>query len=391
MSIKKMLSLRSLVLLALSGFIIAPAFALTEIRIGVEADVPPFESRDAKGNLVGLNIDLGNALCAELKVRCHWIDQPYATNIAALQANTFDVIMPMTPTESRRQTVDFTEVMYPLSSQLVAAKGSALEPTAAALKGKRIGVLKGTSREAFALAKWASAGVEIRSFGLNAELIENLLAGKLDATLQDTLEISEALLSKPTGSGYDFAGPPLSDPMLGSGVAMAVRKDDQDLKHTLNKAMAALKANGEHQAIITRYLPTTAVGLQRPSSLQFIPAGEGRPFSQAVRAGDFLYLSGLLGDDAQGNFPKGTAAQTTAIMDSMSAILKSTGVALADVVKCTVIMADINDFADMNRVYSGYFAAGRFPARTTYEAARLIADAKIEIECLAYAPITATP
>ena len=56
----------------------------TEIRFAVEALVPPFESRNAQGELVGLNIELGNALCAELDARCVWIDQDYATNIAAL-------------------------------------------------------------------------------------------------------------------------------------------------------------------------------------------------------------------------------------------------------------------------------------------------------------------
>ncbi|WP_095093036.1 transporter substrate-binding domain-containing protein [Pseudomonas sp. Irchel 3A5] len=374
----------SLILLAITGLLSLPALAVTEVRFGIEADVPPFESRNINGELVGLNIDLGNAICARMNVRCVWVDQPYATNIAALQAHAFDVIMPMTPTDARKQQVDFTDVMYPLSSRLVAAKGSLLEPTAAALKGKRIGVLKGTSREAFALAAWASKGVDIQSFGLNAELIGKLLTGELDATLQDSIEISEALLSKPEGSRFDFASPPITDPMLGSGVAMAVRKSDQTLKLKLNEALATLKADGTQQAIVERYLAPMSHGMTNASSLQFMGAGAGKPFSQAVRAGDFLYLSGLLGDDANGHFPESTAAQTKAIMDNMRKILESNGSSLKDVVKCTVILANIKDFADMNKVYAGYFAADRFPARTTFEAGKLVANGKIEIECMAY-------
>ncbi|WP_240350461.1 transporter substrate-binding domain-containing protein [Pseudomonas viridiflava] len=387
MSIFKTKRGHSLVLLAVSALFSLPALAFTELRIGVEADVPPFESRNANGKLVGLNIDLGNALCKRIGVRCVWVEQPYATNIAALQADKFDVIMPMTPTEIRRQHVDFTDVMYPLSSQLVTPRESRLKPTATSLKGKRIGVLKGTSREAFAQAVWAGAGVNVISFNLNIELIQQLMAGTIDATLQDSIEISEALLNKPAGSQFVFAGPPIVHPMLGSGVAMAVRKDDQALKHRLNEALGALKADGTQQAIVARYLPETVVGAPPSSSLQFITAGPDRPFSQAVRAGDFLYLSGLLGDDADGKFPTGTSAQTAAIMDSMRAILKNNRSSLDNVVKCTVILANIKDFADMNKVYASYFAAERFPARTTFEAARLVANAKVEIECMAYSPL----
>lgn len=379
MSFSKLSSRYSLALLAIGGLFSHSVLAFPELRIGIEADVPPFESRNAQGQLVGLNIEMGTALCEQMKVRCIWIDQPYATNIEALKAHKFDVIMPMTPTEQRKRQIGFTDVMYPLSSRLVAAKGSPLLPTVESLKGKRIGVLKGTNREAFALSAWASAGVEVQRFDLNSQLIEKLLAGELDATLQDSIEITEALLKTPAGSQFDFTGPTVTDPLLGSGVAMGIRKDDQALKSRLNDALAALKANGTQQAITARYLPT-----MQPAALQFIPAGPGKPFAQAVRAGDFLYLSGLLGDDANGKLAKGTGAQTAAIMDTMSTILRNNGSSLDDVVKCTVILADIKDFADMNTVYAGYFAANRFPARTTFQAAKLVADAKVEIECMAY-------
>jgi len=388
MYVQKMMSWRRFLLVGMTTFYAHAAFAISEVRFGIEADVPPFESRNAKGELVGLNIELGNALCAQMDVRCVWVDQPYATNIAALKAKSFDVIMPMTATEKRRQQIDFTDAMYSLSSRLVAPKGVDLQPTATSLKGKRVGVLRGTSREAFALAKWAAAGVQIKSFGLNAELIDELLAGKIDATLQDSIEISEALLSKPEGRDFDFSGPEVTDPLLGSGVAMGVRKEDEKLKGMLNKALDTIKTNGTHQAIIARYLTAgTTTGLDKQedgSLLQYIGSAEGRPFSQAVRAGNMLYLSGVLGDDASGKFPEGTAAQTTVIMNNIRTVLENNGSSLDRVVQCKVILADIKDFAAMNKVYSGYFSQGRFPARTTFEASNLVANAKIEIECMAY-------
>lgn len=154
-----------------------------EIRFGVEADVPPFEYRNEQGELVGLDIELGSALCAELNARCVWVDQPYATNVTALQAGRFDAIMPMTATPARREILDFTNNLYALEIKLVARKGSNLLPQPQSLKGKRVGVLAGTSREAFVKARWEPQGVTVRSFGLNIELIRSLLAGEIDATL----------------------------------------------------------------------------------------------------------------------------------------------------------------------------------------------------------------
>ncbi|WP_050478347.1 transporter substrate-binding domain-containing protein [Herbaspirillum rhizosphaerae] len=358
-----------------------------EIRFGVEAEVPPFESRNAKGELVGLDIELGDALCAQMKVKCRWVDQPYAGNIAALKARRFDLIVGMTPTAKRKEQIDFTDVMYELSSRLVTRRGTDLQPTTASLKGKRVGVLRGTSREAFALAQWAPAGVQVDSFDLNAELIRSLQAGRIDATLQDTVEISHALLDTPDGRNFSFSGPAVTDPLLGSGIAMGVRKDDPELKAMLNRAIAALKANSVLRAITSRYLPAPSLSdATTPPSrapLRYFGTEGGRPFSQAVRAGNMLYLSGILGDDANGKFAKGTAAQTTAIMDNIRTVLEENGSSLDRVVQCKVILADINDFADMNKVYSRYFPAGRFPARTTFQAARLVADAAVEIECMA--------
>lgn len=251
MSLTKILS--ALSLLALTTGCVSSAVEPT-LRFGVEPQVPPFESRNDKGELVGLNIELGNALCAELHKRCVWVDQDYATNVGALEDNRFDVIMPMTATPARRERIDFTDNLYPLSSRLVARKGTNLQPNALSLKGKRVGVLAGTSREAFAKAHWAESGVTIRSFQFNTQLIASLQNGEIDATLQDSIEITFVLLSQPEGEAYGFAGPALKDPMLGTGVAMALRKTDSTLRDELNAALERLKQNGQYQAITERYL-----------------------------------------------------------------------------------------------------------------------------------------
>lgn len=380
---RRMLALAtfSLVLLAGTGCAVSPTpeNRWGEIRFGVEADVPPFEYRDAKGELAGLDIELGNALCAELSARCVWVDQPYATNVAALQAGRFDAIMPMTATPARREIVDFTQDLYALESRLVAPRGANVLPIPQSLRGKRVGVLAGTSREAFAQARWASQGVTVRSFGLNSELIRSLLAGEIDATLQNTIEISQALLNTPQGAGYAFAGPAVVDEMLGGGVAMATRKADPDLTAALNKALQRLKDNGKYAAITEPYLGAAPL---KPVKMIYTPA-EGLPFSEMVQVGQTVYVSGQLGLDANGNLvPGGIRRETAQALENVRANLQAKGIGMDRVAKCMVILADLNDFAAMNQVYASYFPANRLPARATF-GAKLLANARVEIECMA--------
>ncbi len=380
---RRMLALAtfSLVLLAGTGCAVSPTpeNRWSEIRFGVEADVPPFEYRDAKGELAGLDIELGNALCAELSARCVWVDQPYATNVAALQAGRFDAIMPMTATPARREIVDFTQDLYALESRLVAPRGANVLPIPQSLRGKRVGVLAGTSREAFAQARWASQGVTVRSFGLNSELIRSLLAGEIDATLQNTIEISQALLNTPQGAGYAFAGPAVVDEMLGGGVAIATRKADPDLTAALNKALQRLKDNGKYAAITEPYLGAAPL---KPVKMIYTPA-EGLPFSEMVQVGQTVYVSGQLGLDANGNLvPGGIRRETAQALENVRANLQAKGIGMDRVAKCMVILADLNDFAAMNQVYASYFPANRLPARATF-GAKLLANARVEIECMA--------
>lgn len=224
-----------------------------ELRFAVAAQFPPFQSRNPQGQLVGLNIDLGNALCQQLNVRCIWVDQVLVENFPALEARQFDAIMGMAPTSERRRWASFTENLYPFTTRLVARRASGLMPTLKSLKGKRVGVLLGSNREAFARSKWAPNGVIIKSFWLNDELVRSLLAGDIDATLQGTVEIRGALLETERGQDFDFLGPAVSAELLGEGVAIAVRKPDTALRNQLNRALEALMQNGEHRRILAPY------------------------------------------------------------------------------------------------------------------------------------------
>lgn len=224
-----------------------------EIRFAVAAQFPPFQSRNPQGQLVGLNIELGNALCQQLNSRCIWVDQVLVQDFSALEARQFDAIMGIAPTSLRRRWVSFTDNLYPFTTRLVARRKSGLVPTARSLKGKRVGVLLGSNREAFARTKWAPKGVIVKSFWLNDELVRSLVAGDIDATLQGTVEMRDALLDTEAGQDFDFLGPAVSAKLLGDGVAIALRNTDTALRNELNRALEQLMQNGEYQRILRPY------------------------------------------------------------------------------------------------------------------------------------------
>ena len=110
-----------------------------------------------------------------------------------------------------------------------------------------------------------------------------------------------------------------------------------------------------------------------------------RPLSPAVRAGDFVYVSGQVPVDAAGEIVSGgIEAQTRQVMDNLKAALALAGATFDDVCKATCWLADARDFGAFNRVYMSYFPNGK-PARSTTEA-RLMVDAKVEIDVIAYKP-----
>ncbi|MDR2614995.1 MAG: RidA family protein [Oscillospiraceae bacterium] len=113
------------------------------------------------------------------------------------------------------------------------------------------------------------------------------------------------------------------------------------------------------------------------------PAAIG-PYSQGIAVGDLVFVSGQLPiDPATGEpAPGGAAAQTEQSIKNVKAVLEAAGLTLADVVKTTVFLKDMNDFAAMNAVYASYFTES-FPARAAVEVARLPKDALVEIEAVA--------
>ncbi|MBR3436203.1 MAG: RidA family protein [Lachnospiraceae bacterium] len=108
------------------------------------------------------------------------------------------------------------------------------------------------------------------------------------------------------------------------------------------------------------------------------------PYSQAVETEGLVFVSGQLPIDPEtGHFPEGIEAQTRQSLTNARAILEAAGLTMAHVVKTTVFLKDMNDFAKMNAVYAEFFGEGGYPARSAVEVARLPKDASVEIEVIA--------
>ena len=114
-------------------------------------------------------------------------------------------------------------------------------------------------------------------------------------------------------------------------------------------------------------------------------AALGLPFSAAVRVSDMLYLSGAIGT-RPGTLTLvegGIAAEAKQAMDNIGRTLQACGLGFADIVKCTIMLADMSEWRAFNQVYVGYFEAGRLPARSAFGANGLALGARVEIEALA--------
>jgi enamine deaminase RidA (YjgF/YER057c/UK114 family) len=113
--------------------------------------------------------------------------------------------------------------------------------------------------------------------------------------------------------------------------------------------------------------------------------GQPLPFSEAVRVGDVLYLSGQLGRGPDGKLPDGIEAQTKQTLDNIGATLKLAGLTHGDIFHCTAMLADMKLWPDFNKVYVTYFPEGKRPARSAFGTSGLALGALIELECQAYA------
>ena len=255
-----MKKLLSILLLAAVLPLAAQAADPVKIRIGVEGAYPPFSSVGPDGKIVGFDIDIANALCAQMKAQCTLVQQDFDAMIPALQAKKIDaVIASMSATPERLKVVDFSDKYYNTPNRLIAMAGNTIDGTPASLKGKKIGVQRGTINDRFATAKFA--GATVQRYTRQDEVFLDLASGRIDATLVDAVAGDVGFLKLPAGKGYALTGPVYDDPAyFGTGVGVALRKGDAPLRDQLNAAIKAIRANGVYKTLQAKYFDFDVYG-----------------------------------------------------------------------------------------------------------------------------------
>ncbi|MDD2089430.1 ABC transporter substrate-binding protein [Pseudomonas guariconensis] len=228
----------------------ANAMAAEKLRMGIEAAYPPFNNKDASGNVVGFDKDIGDALCAKMKVECSVVTSDWDGIIPALNAKKFDfLVSSLSITDERKQAVDFTDPYYSNKLQFIAPKNVDFKADKASLKGKVIGTQRATLSGTWLEDNYGD-DVEVKLYDTQENAYLDLIAGRIDGILADKYVQYEWLKSK-DGQNFEFKGEPVVD---SDKIGIAVRKGDP-LREKLNKALAEIKADGTYKKINDKYFP----------------------------------------------------------------------------------------------------------------------------------------
>lgn len=211
-----------------------PALAADPVRIATEGGFPPYNTRDAAGELTGFEIDLGNAICAHAGWQCEWVVADWSALIPGLLANDFDAIMAgMSITPARSRSVAFSRAYFPANEGAVGmfvGSTSFLVPETAL-----IAVQSGTIHE----EHLREHGLRVQPHATADAALDAVLDGKVDMVFgsPDFLE----LRVNRTSRSLAILG---REDIAAGGAAIAVRPGDSDLLSTFNAALDALSADG---------------------------------------------------------------------------------------------------------------------------------------------------
>ena len=250
-------------LLATAAMAVAMTGAHAEgmkIKIGTEGAYPPFNNLEADGSLVGFDIDIANALCAEMKAECEFVTQDWDGIIPGLLAGTYDaIIASMSITEERKQQVDFTNKYYNTPPAIAVPKDSDIAAaTPEALAGRVLGAQSATTHSNYAEEKMPDS--DLRLYPTADEYKADIVAGRIDAVIDDVIVLGEWLATE-DGACCKILGTLTPDPVInGEGAGIAIRKGEDELREAFNAAIEAIRANGTYQAINDKYFDVDVYG-----------------------------------------------------------------------------------------------------------------------------------
>ncbi len=236
-----------------------------KLRIGFAVGYAPFSEVGSDGQLKGYEIDLAQALCKRLALQCVPVILEFDGLVPALQSRKIDAIMAsMSITPEREQVIAFTAPYYYSPARLVMRTDARLDPSPAGLKGRRIGVERGTIHERFAADVFKDS--QVLRYATQDQVFLDLRAGRLDATLVDAVIAQFGFLNQADGRGFGFAGPDFGRDTrhYGKGIGIGLRMADAaTLGRRLDEALAALRSSGALKALNDRYFNFDLVSVPR--------------------------------------------------------------------------------------------------------------------------------
>lgn len=234
-----------------AGAGLSSAQAQEKLKIGTEGAYPPFNTITPDGKVEGFDIDIADALCAQMKVECEIVTQDWDGIIPALQAKKFDaIIASMSITEERKKQVAFTNKYYTTPLALVAPKDSDLTSTdPAALAGKVVGAQASTTQATYAQDVYGKAGAEAKLYPTQEEAITDLQNGRLDAVISDKFVLVDWMKKASDGCCKMIGDVKGTETQAG----IAVRLEDNALREKLNAAIDAIVADGTYKKIQSKY------------------------------------------------------------------------------------------------------------------------------------------
>ncbi len=244
-------------------FVIGNVYA-DKIKIGTEGAYPPWNSKDAAGNLIGFEVELAKELCKIMKHNCTIVEQDWDGMIPALVSRKFDAIMAgMSITAERKKTINFSQGYADEVASLAVMKGSknvglktlsainltdinaeeqaTLDTLTKAFKGKTIGVQTATIHQNF-LESGLMGKIKVRTYKTQDEVNLDLAAGRIDAALAAAVAFTD--YAEKSGKDVVLTGPTFAGGDFGNGVGVGIRKGDSKLLNDFNGAIDKARDDG---------------------------------------------------------------------------------------------------------------------------------------------------
>ena len=252
------------ILTVLASLLVIGNVYADKIKIGTEGAYPPWNSKDAAGNLIGFEVELANELCKIMRHDCTIIEQDWDGMIPALVSRKFDAIMAgMSITDERKKTINFSQGYADEVASLAVMKGSkmaglktlsainlssisteeqeTLDVLVKAFKGKTIGVQTATIHQNF-LDSGMMGKIKVRTYKTQDEVNLDLAAGRIDAALAAAVAFTD--YAEKSGKEVVLTGPTFAGGAFGNGVGVGIRKGDSELINDFNAAIDKARDDG---------------------------------------------------------------------------------------------------------------------------------------------------